>query len=127
MKAKRDSIAVIPRPWLRAVQWKPQALTAPVIDSNFQQMHELERVTEVLRYSIGKLEFWISPEGNLREWLRFNVAIAIVLSIPALLIVPVVTYLLGQFATWSALLVQIANNLLVFPIAGIIGIALLSA
>ena len=39
---------------------------------------------------------------------------------------PIVTYLLTQFVTWTALLVQTAQNLLIFPIAAIALMALLS-
>ena len=99
----------------------------PQVAPAFTQTDQIQRATEVLRYSVLKFEYWLSPNGNLREWLRWNTSVAIILSIPTLLIVPVITWLLGQFATWSALLVQIASNLIVFPITGILTIALLSA
>ena len=53
--------------------------------------------------------------------------VSILLSMPALLIVPVVTWLLGQFATWAELLAQILPHLLVFPLAAVVVIAVLSA
>ena len=109
------------------LNWKPQPLSVPKVVPAFREMDSLQRVGEVLRYSTLKLECWLSPNGKLREWLRFNVVIGCVLSIPALLVVPLVTYLLGQFATWSALLGTIATNLIIFPLTVIGGIALLSA
>lgn len=129
MKTNRNAIAPAKQRFLSAarLQWKPQPLSTPQVDPTFMQMGQVQRTTEALRYSVLKLEYWLSPHGNLREWLRWNTTVAIILSIPALLIVPVITWLLGQFATWSALLVQIASNLIVFPITGILIIALLSA
>ncbi|MHA3771611.1 hypothetical protein ACXR0O_08750 [Verrucomicrobiota bacterium sgz303538] len=110
--------------WL---QWKPLPLAIPRLDPGFSKMDQIQRTAEALRYLILKFEHWISPQGNLREWLRWNTAAAIILGIPALLVVPVITFLLGQFATWSALIRETASNLIIFPITGIIGIALLSA
>lgn len=105
----------------------PDPVEEPKVHPGLTGMHALERVVEVSRYSISRLEWWLSPGGALREWLRFNLLLGLVLTIPALLLVPVITYVLGQFATWTALLVEIAKNLIVFPLFVIIGIALVSA
>jgi hypothetical protein len=77
----------------------------------------LPRVTEALRYSILDLERAISPNGGLRAWAQLNVLVALVLAIPAFLVVPVVTLLLSGFATWSEFLKQIFVNLLVAAVA----------
>lgn len=106
---------------------EPDPIEAPKVHPELSEMNSLERAVEVSRYSILRLEWWLSPDGALREWLRFNLLIAVVLIIPALLIVPVITYLLGQFATWSAFLVQIARNLVLFPLLVIVAMALFSA
>lgn len=105
----------------------PDPVEEPKVHPGLIGMHALERAVEVSRYSVLRLEWWLSPGGALREWLRFNLLLGMVLTIPALLVVPVITYVLGQFATWTALLVQIARNLIVFPLFVIIGIALVSA
>src|SRR4051812_20302404 len=89
------------------LNWHPQPIAEPRIDPEFHKLDHLQRTTEVLHYTTRKLEWWLSPNGSLREWLRFNFVVTAVLGIPALLIVPLITYLLGQFATWSALLMRI--------------------
>ena len=63
----------------------------------------------------------------MREWLRLNCWVSIFLGIPALIVVPVITFLLNQFTTWTALLVQIAKNLVIFPIIAVLAIALITA
>jgi len=109
------------------LNWQPTPLAEPSVDREFQNMDLLQRTSEAVRYSLLSLEWWLSPGGTLREWLRFNTVIAAVLSMPALLVVPLVTYLLGQFATWTALLGRIAGNLIIFPLTVVCGIAVVSA
>ena len=78
----------------------------------------------MFRYSILTAEFWLSPNGSLREWLRLNAKVALILGIPALLIVPPLTFLLSEFVTWSQLLVEIAKNLAIVPLLAVVGIAI---
>jgi len=113
------------RQWLRF--WEPSQIEEPRVDPDLNHLNQVQRSAEVLRYSILRTEYWISPRGTLREWLRLNVAIAIVLGIPSLLIVPVVTYLINKFVTWSDLLVRIATNLAVLPGALLLAVGLFSA
>jgi hypothetical protein len=113
------------RQWLRF--WEPSQLEEPQVDPDLRHLNQVQRSAEVLRYSILRTEYWISPHGTLREWLRLNVAIAMVLGIPSLLIVPVVTYLFNEFVTWSDLLVKIATNLAVLPGALLLAVGLFSA
>jgi len=55
----------------------------------------------------------LSPQGGLRwAWLKLNLLVAMVIGLPALIVVPVVTFILSGFATWSGFLAQIADNLL---------------
>jgi hypothetical protein len=109
------------------LHWQPVKLSVPRLDPEVTQLDPIQRTGEVLRYSVLGLEYWLSPGGSLRQWIRLNVCIAVVLTVPALLIVPVVTYVLGAFATWAELLVRIAKHLLVFPLAAIALVALVSA
>jgi hypothetical protein len=107
--------------------WNPTQIRKPHVDPELARLNKVQRSAEVFRYSILSTEYWLSPRGTLREWLRLNLAVAIVLGIPALLIVPIVTYLFTEFVTWSGLLVHIAKNLAVLPGALLIAIALFSA
>jgi hypothetical protein len=97
--------------------WRPTPPNPPRIDPDLTSLSALPRVTEALRYSILDLERAISPNGGLRAWAQLNVLVALVLAIPAFLVVPVVTLLLSGFATWSEFLKQIFVNLLVAAVA----------
>lgn len=61
------------------------------------------------------------------EWLRFNLLAALIIGIPALIIVPIVTFILGAFATWTAFLAAAAFNFLCFVGCVIAAIALVTA
>ena len=78
-------------------------------------MHPLTRVGEVIRYAVLRTEFWLSPRGTMREWLRFNLKLALLLGMPALLLTPFITMLLTSAVEWSAKLAEIAKNLAVIP------------
>jgi hypothetical protein len=111
---------------IQKFRWNPVSLEEPTVPEDLEHLTDLARGAEVIRYSVLRLEYWISPSGSLREWLRWNLAVGITMGIPALIIVPVGTYLLTQFVTWSALLVQIMENLLILPILAMVLVALLT-
>lgn len=92
--------------------WNPSRIKLPELDPHLEALPPVERVSEVLRFSVLSVEAAISPNGGLRAWLKLNVLVALVLAIPAALVVPVITYLLSGFSTWSQFLAEIANNLL---------------
>lgn len=92
--------------------WRPLPVEPPALDPHLETLSGVERVAEVLRFSVLSVEVAISPHGSLRAWLKLNVLVALVLAIPAMLVVPVITYLLSGFSTWSQFLAEIANNLL---------------
>jgi hypothetical protein len=107
--------------------WEPKQITKPRVDPDLTELNEVQRAAEVFRYSILSTEYWLSPKGALREWLRLNLRITVTLGIPALLLIPVATYLIGEFVTWSGLLVKIATNLAILPGALLLAVALFSA
>ena len=106
--------------------WQPKTLTPPKVDPQLQELSFAERPAEVLRYSVRKAEYWLSPKGHLREWLRFNLKAAVLLGIPALLVVPLVTFALGQFNTWTTLLAQTTSNMVLFPMSALLVVGLIS-
>ena len=114
------------RDWVKAL-WRPKPLKPPQVDPELPELNPLQRSAESLRYSTLQTEYWISAGGTLREWFRLNCGVALVLGIPALFVVPIITFLLHQFTTWTGLLVQIAKNLVVFPIIAVLAIALITA
>ena len=82
-----------------------------MIDHGLDEMIVLERVTEVCRYQFLQLEYALSRGGGVRVWLRVNVLLPMALLIPAMVVVPVLTWLAGSFATLTAYLLQASVNL----------------
>lgn len=110
-----------------ALLWKPTPIEPPQVDEDLTKLPPIERSSEVIRYSVLKMEYWISPNGRLREWLRFNLALALIIGIPALFIVPIVTLLLGSFVTWTDLMAAAAWNVMCTVASVIATIALITA
>jgi hypothetical protein len=111
---------------LFSFHWAPQPLSTPKIDPDLAYLNALQRAAEAFRYTALRAEYWLSPHGTLRECCRLNLKLATLLAAPALLVSPVITSLLYQFSTWTELLVRIASNLVVFPLAAILALALLT-
>jgi len=59
-------------------RWKPQKLEKPVVDPAFPEMDGIQRSAEAIRYSILSWEFWASPNGQMREWMRHNSILIVV-------------------------------------------------
>jgi hypothetical protein len=104
-------------------QWQPAPITPPTVDPDLEHLNGVQRSAEVLRYSILSIEWWISPNGRLREWLRLNGKGSAILLIPALLILPLVGFILWQLLWWALMLVSLAGKLIVLPIAALIDVA----
>lgn len=92
--------------------WRPVPPAPPYLDPNLTELPAITRIAESLRYSILDLEQAISPNGSLRAWVQLNVLVALVLAVPAFLVVPIVTLILSGFVTWSDFIARIAVNLL---------------
>lgn len=107
--------------------WHPEAIEPPEVDPELPHLTGVERSAEVFRYSVFSLEYWLSPKGYLREWLRFNAKIASILFIPALLVVPLITFTLMQFKTWAELLVTTLTGMILFPLSALLVLGLISA
>lgn len=113
--------------WIES-QWSPKPINPPSVDPELGQLDGLQRSAEAIRYSILSIEFWISPNGQAREWLRQNARLAVWIAIPAFLIMPVITFVLAQLNGWIGILVAIAGNLIVFPVVAILaGLVILIA
>lgn len=117
-----DELAVRPVA-ITGFKWNPQLLAAPKVRPELTKLDAVTRSAEVIGYSARTAEYWLSPDGRLREWFRLCLFISVVLGIPVVLLVPVVTVVLTSVATWVALLLQIVEGLAI--IAGcIVGISL---
>ena len=111
-----------------AIGAKPIAL--PYIDRELVRLSATERSAEVLRYSVTRAEYWLSPGGTLRAVLRISIKFSLLIGLPALLLVPVAIFVLEGVVAASALLAIIAANLAAMSIsliAAVIGFAVLAA
>ena len=96
--------------------WHPEPVPPPTVDPEFTKMNGLQRATESLRYVLLRWEHWVSPNGDIREWLRCNTRIGAWLLIPAVCVMPAVGFVLWQITGWVAMLTSIAGRLIVLPI-----------
>ena len=96
--------------------WTPKPVQKPTVDPRLKKLDALSRSTECLRYSLLCIEFWLSPGGSIREWLRHNVRIGAWLFIPAVFVMPAIGVILWQLTGWLSMLVSIADKLIVLPI-----------
>lgn len=106
------------------------ALPVPVITGDLAKLPALERSAEVLRYSVLRIEYWLSPRGLLRGILRLSLTLALLLGLPTLIVGPVVLLLLEGVAAAAALLAATAASLAALSfslIAAVIGFAVLTA
>src|SRR3984957_21287071 len=87
-------------------------------------MNALQRVVESWRYNLRNLEFWISPDGNLREWIRHVARLAILIGVPSFIVLPIITFALGQLVGWTRTLTSILEMLIVLPILALVAIPL---
>jgi len=118
---------VQPSRWRALQLWHPTPLAPPSVNHALPRLPAIQRYSEVVRYSWARLEYWVSPGGQLRAWARFNVGLALFLGIPAVCVVPIITLLLGQFTSWTNYLVQIAQNFVLFPLLMLSAVAVLTA
>jgi hypothetical protein len=106
--------------------WQPTPIDPPKPDTDLENLSGPQRSAEVIRYSILSLEFWLSPLGRIREWVRLNGKLCALLLIPALLILPLITFIISQIANWLIMLVDMMGNLIVFPVLLIIAVGAIS-
>jgi len=91
--------------------YNPQPVEAPSIDPQLPTLPAVLRVAEVCRFTLSKLEYSLSSGGGLRAWFKLNLLIALLIAAPAILILPVITLVLGTFATWSEYIYATAVNI----------------
>jgi hypothetical protein len=89
----------------------------PMVNKNLSKLDALSRSAECFRYFLLSLEFWLSPNGDVREWLKHNVLLFILLIIPAILVMPVIGLILWQFTGWLSMLTAIAGKLMLILLA----------
>lgn len=102
---------------LAILRWKSSAtpLTPPLVDRVLGRQGHLARSATVLHHTLHRFEFWLSPNGLLREWCRRCLLLAMFLAVPLLCFSPLVAVFLEHLITWSAALLQTCSNLAQIP------------
>ncbi len=108
-------------------RWEPKPVSPPKADPQIGQMDSLSRSAEAIRYSILSIEFWISPDGQAREWLRNHTRLAVLLGIPAILVMPLIGFILWQLLSWAGMLTSLAGKMIILPIAVLIAVVVIKA
>lgn len=106
--------------------WDPNPIDPPTVDPELPKLGGIQRAAEVFRYSILSVEWWLSPNGTLRAWVKLNGKLGSFLMIPAVLVMPLVGLILWQIATWMGFLLSITGNLIVLPLAALLATAILA-
>lgn len=97
-------------------------VAAPHVDQDLPILTGLERAAEVVRFTAHKFEHWVSPKGSLREFIRFNVRVALMLAIPVLTVAPLVTLAIKQIQVWVSLLTHTFSGFVLFPLSVVLSI-----
>jgi hypothetical protein len=105
--------------------WRPNPIHPPQVDPDLHHLDGLTRSVESIRYSILSIEFWMSPNGQVREWLRHNAHLAVWVGIPAIIVVPIITFILCQIVKWTTILTSIARHLIILPTLGLLVVVVL--
>ena len=101
-------------------RWQPEPLPEPEVDHDLPQLSAIERSAEVISYTCRRFEYWLSPQGTLREWIKFNLRLAIGL------VAPLVTLALKQFNVWIDLITRTTSNLVLVPLSVLLVIGLIA-
>ncbi len=106
-------------------RWQPEPLPEPEVDHDLPQLSAVERSAEVISYTCRRFEYWLSSQGTLREWFKFNLRLAFGLGVPSLLVAPLVTLALQQFNSWIDLITKTTSNLVLVPLSVLLVIGLI--
>jgi hypothetical protein len=87
-------------------------IPVPDLDPDTDKLPPIPRVAKILKYRLLQLEYWVSPNGALRTWLKFCIRLCLVIAIGAFLIVPVLALALHGIAAMVTVLVGIAWHIL---------------
>ena len=104
--------------------WQPEKLSVPSVDHELPSLSGIERSAEVLRFMMHKLEYWLSPLGHLREFIKLNIGVTLAIAIPVLMVAPLITMALDQFKAWIVLLTQTMSSFVLFPLSVVLSILL---
>ena len=88
----------------------------PAINPNLETLSVLPRSVECLRHFVLSTEYWLSPSGHLRWWLKINFGLAAFLIIPAVFLMPIIGLVLHEVDGWLTLLLSIVGKLILLGV-----------
>ena len=86
----------------------------PMVNIRMHQMNGLQRAAESLRFVLLCIEHWLSPEGKLRFWFKYNLRIAAWLMVPTVFILPATILLLWLVTACLHLAAGITGKAILF-------------
>lgn len=95
----------LPTKWLSFAQAHP--LIHPTVPEEFFRVSAWRRSIHAILYCILSLEHWIAPAGWIREWVRLNILVVILIGTAVLLIGPVIQAALDSLLEWADAALQI--------------------
>jgi hypothetical protein len=107
---------------LIARYWRPKPIDPPTVNPELEKLNGAQRSAEVIKHGTLRIEYWISPNGTVREWMRKNTLLATILAIPAILVLPLVSWIIWLVAGWAMMLVGLAGNLILLPIVALLAV-----
>jgi hypothetical protein len=90
-------------------------LNEPQVDPKLTSLTPLERTAEILRYSVLRAEYWLSPDGVMRQRVRFALRLWVYVAVAAL-IAPGVTAVIQHVTGWTAMSAEIVRNIAQIPL-----------
>ena len=98
-------------PW-QSLLVQPRPVERPIVAEGFFRLPAWKRSIASIAYCLRRLEYWIAPQGWVREWIRLNVLAVVLIGTSVLLLGPVVTALLVSIFDWTNISVNIAVKIM---------------
>ena len=88
----------------------------PKVHIQLDRMNGLQRATASFCHILLCGESWISPNNEIRAWVKANARFAMFMAAPTVIAFPVVTVTLWEVSSWVSSLTTIAGKLIFLPV-----------
>ena len=106
----RNRSGIVPQVAADCIRWRPRALRRPSVSSEFRNMSRFQRLVETFRYQTVKAEYVLSPTGIMRSWFLLWTRLAVALTIPALVLLPLAV-VMPRLTTSASYFLELARQL----------------
>ena len=94
--------------WRLLTGFDPQPIAPPHLDPNLLTEPSITRAAGILHHQLHRIEYGLSPGGALRAWIKLCLRIAVVIGVPALILLPILS-ILFYLAGWGTGLMLYRN------------------